>query len=467
MKRLVFIIAVVLLLAAGSYYYYSQVYLPAQAKPAQSFNTTKVRSGDISITASGVGSVLPADKLSVGFQMSGILSELKVKVGDQVSAGQVLAKTANIDIQAQLATGQVNLISAQQAVDALYTNLKSDLADAQAKLISAEKNLADSQYYLTSYQSQRCDPAALTLYNGNLILAQASYDDALANYNNNFASLSDYDQRKIVAYTKVYNAQQALTTSQNTVAYCTSAADAWTTSDLKSNTDSAQIAYEDAKARVEMLKKGPDPDKLALAQARLEQAKIQVEATRSDLSKTVLAAPIAGTVTAVNATLGQAVGTAPIITIESLNKMMLRFYVEEKDTNLVKNGNGVVVTFKAFPETPVKSSISYIEPSLQTVDGELAVVAWAALNDKMNITLLSGMTADVEVVAGEAKGAMLVPVQSLRELAPGSYAVFVVSPTGTLQMAPVSVGLKDFANAQILSGVKVGDVISTGAVETK
>ena len=61
------------------------------------------------------------------------------------------------------------------------------------------------------------------------------------------------------------------------------------------------------------------------------------------------------------------------------------------------------------------------------------------------------MSAEVEIIAGEAKNALLVPAQALRELAAGSYAVFVVQPDGQLKLTPVTIGLRDFANVQILS----------------
>ena len=77
------------------------------------------------------------------------------------------------------------------------------------------------------------------------------------------------------------------------------------------------------------------------------------------------------------------------------------------------------------------------------------------------------MAAEVELIAGEALGALLVPVQALRELTPTSYAVFLLQPDGQLKLTPVTIGLKDFANAEILSGLKAGDMVSTGTVETK
>jgi multidrug efflux pump subunit AcrA (membrane-fusion protein) len=77
------------------------------------------------------------------------------------------------------------------------------------------------------------------------------------------------------------------------------------------------------------------------------------------------------------------------------------------------------------------------------------------------------MTADVEVFAGEAYGVLVAPIAALRELAPGSYAVFVVQPDGQLKATPVKVGLMDYTNAEILSGLQAGEIVSTGNVETR
>jgi multidrug efflux pump subunit AcrA (membrane-fusion protein) len=73
------------------------------------------------------------------------------------------------------------------------------------------------------------------------------------------------------------------------------------------------------------------------------------------------------------------------------------------------------------------------------------------------------MNAEIEVVAGEARNAVLVPLQALRELGPDQYAVFVVGDDGELALRPVVVGLKDYVNAEIVSGLEAGEVISLGA----
>jgi hypothetical protein len=131
-------------------------------------------------------------------------------------------------------------------------------------------------------------------------------------------------------------------------------------------------------------------------------------------------------------------------------------------------GSTFTFTFEAAPDVPVSGDVLRIDPALVSVDGSPAVQAWASLDTPDGVlTLASGLTAEVEIVAGEARDALLVPVQALRELTPGSYAVFVVQADGELKLTPVTVGLKDFANAEILSGLQAGDVVSTGTIETK
>jgi macrolide-specific efflux system membrane fusion protein len=53
-------------------------------------------------------------------------------------------------------------------------------------------------------------------------------------------------------------------------------------------------------------------------------------------------------------------------------------------------------------------------------------------------------------------------VQALRKLGEDQYAVFVVQPDGTLEMRAVEVGLMDYVNAEIRSGLQQGEVVSIG-----
>ena len=72
----------------------------------------------------------------------------------------------------------------------------------------------------------------------------------------------------------------------------------------------------------------------------------------------------------------------------------------------------------------------------------------------------------MDVIIGRTQDAVLVPLAALHEYTPGKYAVFVMR-NGMLSVDFVQVGLKDLVNAEVKSGLKVGDVVSTGLVGTK
>ena len=388
---------------------------PSEAAETPALQTAKVRTGDLVVTASGAGTVVPSSQLDLGFRTSGVLSELNVAVGDSVQADQVLARLEEN-------------IQAEADFQALFTTegiAKAELALVNAKdaLVVAENNVSylvgsDAWYW----QQQMEKPEA----------AQAEKDLARSKLDY-FLSLRYIDESDIAL--------------------------------AQANLESARVDLQDAQAALDIVKAGPDTLNAPIAalgteMAKLEQARLLVESTR-------LTAPFDGAVTSLSAVAGQTVGTTPIMTIATTEKLLVRFYLDETDLDKVAVGNRVTFMFDAYQNQPVDGEVVIVEPSLQVVDGTPVIVVWASLPTETKLSLMSGMTVDAEVIAGESLKTLIVPVQALRELAPGSYAVFIVDANGQLTMTPVTVGLRDFANAEILSGVKVGDVVSTGTVETK
>jgi multidrug efflux pump subunit AcrA (membrane-fusion protein) len=61
---------------------------------------------------------------------------------------------------------------------------------------------------------------------------------------------------------------------------------------------------------------------------------------------------------------------------------------------------------------------------------------------------------------------VLVPVEALHEIGEGQYTLFVME-NGTLRLRVVEVGLQDLTRAVISSGLRAGDIVTTGVVETK
>jgi RND family efflux transporter MFP subunit len=197
----------------------------------------------------------------------------------------------------------------------------------------------------------------------------------------------------------------------------------------------------------------------------LLQSKLDLQSAQTALDGTQLIAPFNGIVTTVGAQLGDSVGSSAIITIADTHTLYVQTYIDETDFAMFKAGNSANVVFNALPNQTFTGKVVEVDPSLVTNSGSSAVSGLVQL-DPTSTELLIGMTANVNIIGGQAQNAVLVPVSALHEYAPGKYAVFVMR-NGKLAVAFVDVGLQDPVNAEITSGLQPGDVISTGLVGTR
>jgi multidrug efflux pump subunit AcrA (membrane-fusion protein) len=136
----------------------------------------------------------------------------------------------------------------------------------------------------------------------------------------------------------------------------------------------------------------------------------------------------------------------------------------------LKLGQTAEVTFDAITGRTFSGKVTQINPVLQTVNSYQVVQGLINLDlsaEKDMPSLAPGMNAAVQVISGQAKNALLVPLAALRDLGDGTYSVFVVDPNGKTSMKAVEVGLQDAASAEIKSGLSAGDVVTTGIVQTK
>lgn len=357
--------------------YYFRFYLPSQVEPEPVYNTSKVRVGDIVITTSGVGNIIPAEKVTIGFQNSGILQSLNVKVGDIVEEGDVLASLDDADAQEKLDQAEINLHA--------FFSPKA--------INQVELSLLDAQEKYNKTQSDLVDLIGEDGFNQVAALADAQLElDQIRTYAGSSEDEIELAEEAVVA------AEDALNAVLNI--YPSEEADVAITQFI-----AAEFSLSEIEVYLQELKNGPDDFDVEITPSsgsdliKLQQAKWDYDQAVEDLGKTVLIAPISGIITELNSNVGQAVNSSPFLTIVTLDDMALKFYVEERDLGLLSIGKPVQITFDAYPNEIVNGSITLIEPALNIFEGNSVAVVWAKLIEPIAIPLLSGMSADVEVIA--------------------------------------------------------------------
>jgi len=458
------IVPLVVGLAAAGYGVYARVLAPAEAPAEAPLQTTTVRRGDIVITATGDGALMPEAEFELSFRTGGALAELAVAVGDRVTAGETLARLDDRVARIQLAQAELALAQAQAKLATTRDAEAQTLAIAEANAAAAQAAY-DGLLREAGHTGDRLTSARVNLdqASSQLALAQAAYDTAwdpgrdwelavrnraTALENERAATLRALDKAKadLEVARAAYNL--AVLNLQDDGAE-----------------DTARVKLLSAQQALDQARSGAD---VQAAEWNVEQAALAVESARLALENTVLVAPADGVVTQVTAGVGEAVGSNPLITLAAGDAAYVRFYLEESDLERVAVGSKATIVFDALPNRQFAGQVARIHPTLVTVAGTPAIEAWATLETgEDEAPLPIGLTANVEVIAGEAYKTLLVPVQALRELAPGQYAVFVVTDGGELKLRPIEVGLRDFANAQVVAGLEQGEVVSTGTVATE
>jgi len=97
-------------------------YLVVDALPSQAatsgMRTATVATGSVTQSISLSGSVERVDQVTAAFRTTGPVTSVKVTVGDEVEAGDVLASIDTADVERAVTVAQANLVAAQAALDA-------------------------------------------------------------------------------------------------------------------------------------------------------------------------------------------------------------------------------------------------------------------------------------------------------------------------------------------------------------
>ncbi len=97
-------------------------YLVVDALPSQAatsgMRTATVATGSVTQSISLSGSVERVDQVTAAFRTTGPVTSVKVTVGDEVEAGDVLAAIDTADLERAVTVAQANLVAAQAALDA-------------------------------------------------------------------------------------------------------------------------------------------------------------------------------------------------------------------------------------------------------------------------------------------------------------------------------------------------------------
>jgi HlyD family secretion protein len=239
---------------------------PAQpvAQPADAPYETKVAGAGIVETA--------AENIAISTPVSGLVMDVKVRVGSDVKQGSELFRLDDRDLQAELAVRQAALGSAKQRLAKLQAMPRAeDLPPAAAKVVEARASLADARNQLKLWES---------------------VDDKRA------VSQDEVDRKRFAV-----------------------------------EVDEARLV--EAQTELASLKAGAWAPDMEIAKGEVVSAEAQVHATEIELDRRIIRAPAAGRILQVKIHPGEFATTGvleqPLVLMGNVDPLVVRVDIDEND----------------------------------------------------------------------------------------------------------------------------------------
>jgi HlyD family secretion protein len=370
--------------------------------PIGKMEAVTVQSLAVRVEASG--SLEPISTVNVSPNTSGRLAELYVKQGDRVRKGQIVA---------QMDGG----------------TLKAELAQVQAQLAQIQ-----AQYALTKNGSRTEE------------VSQAKAQVAAAQ------AKAEFSAKKLARYQNL--AQQGATPRNDLDQYL---------SEHQSN----QATVQEAQEKLQQLARGSRPEELDQRVAQVAESRAKVDQIQSQLDETLIHAPFDGIVTQTYAIAGAIVTptTSASSTASATSTSILaiasgiqaKIKVPEIAIPQIRVGQKVEIESDAYPNRTFPGRVTRISPEAVL---ENNVTFFQVLVEFLNPQgeLRAGMNIDATFVGKTIPKALTVPTVAIATQF-GSMGVMVADAQGQPKFQPVTVGLTQKGQTQIVEGIKLGDRI--------
>jgi HlyD family secretion protein len=379
--------------------------------------------GNGPLTASGT---IEAVEVSVASEVSGRVEAVLVEEGASVEAGEVMLRMDSRLLEAQrelalaadeaaVAAAELELVNAQQALDAVHENAPLAAAAAELALANARDALADAER-LNTYQQKgnRATPETIDAAEAALTLAEQAVDRAEAAYNQT-SSLLETNPTRAAARTALEAARRQRDAAERNLNWYRGEPSDIDQAILDGKVSVARAQLDQAEREAEDLIPGPDPDLLAQAKARLTlahaqlaaaqaRAKVDAETLDLQLDKLLVRAPLGGVVMARSIEPGEVLlAGAQALSIGQTDNLTITVFIAEDRYGEIGLGDHVQVSVDTFPGkafdaavTRIADEAEFTPRNVQTEEGRRTTVFAVELTvTDPGGQLKPGMPADV------------------------------------------------------------------------
>ena len=362
-------------------------------------------------------------------------------------------------ISSEMAEAWDKLVDLRATLDNLQTQADTALSKAQDAVVKAEESLADIAEKMSDLREPP-NPLAIQSKEKELALSETFLAEATANLEDQLGRFA------LGSLLGVSDAEAGMGEGIDMTLLTDDVSEPFHSELLaaQKEVDDALLALRDAEEALAAVTEPPDPLLVALREAELATAELEVQSAAQELTGITLTSPIAGVVTEISAGVGDSVNpNTSIVTVVDPTVIEMEGAVDEIDVLYVQIGASANIIMDALPGEVLPGTVSYVASDAVSQQGVVTYDVSIRVEAPPGIELRSGLTAIAELVLRSEPNVLIVPLQALR----GSFnqPTVLVSADGVLTERAVSTGSSDDFWVVVVEGLNEGELIVMEGIE--
>ena len=400
------------------------------------------------------GSIETSDDVSVTGIVGGPLVAVYVKDGDQVSAGQVVARQDTSDYLARVNAARAQAQSAKSALDQAKADEAVGPTKSDAQIVASQARLDQAKARLQRLlngarpEERAQAEAQVQKAKSDLDTSKSALDRAKRLHTEGAIAKSQLEQAEN-AYASALAGYESALQNQRLVQNASRQEDI-SAAELDVRAAEQQLAIDKANKKLDVLY----TQRVESAQANWEAAKHNLRLAEIALENTSIRAPFSGRVSGKPLQVGTYVAPGvSIARIVGTGGAYFEAEVRESQVSLVTIGNTVEVTVDALPGVKTTGTLVAISP--QATGAGRLFFARVRL-DSIPEGLKAGMFARGQAMLGQRDGVFLVPSEVI--LKDGEQAYVFLAEGEKAKRQNITVGAVRNGTTEV-TGVSVGDKV--------
>ena len=335
------------------------------------------------------GRIEPVHYIDIAFNASGTVSEVLVAEGEEVKAGQIIARLENSEAkQAEVANAEEAFLVAQQAFGSAEAEALKKLADANDAFRQAQYEL--DNFNIPSDMRDMTTNEALSYTAVKLEEARIAFEPYKYQKNRiEWEMANDEPEAVYRDAAKIYKRQldDAWADYNRAIKWAT----------LESALNKSQSEVAQAQKEYDNLVSGENAAEKAVAVAQFEAARANLSAARAALADVELSAPFDGTVAGLKVKGGESVSPGQVaVSVADFSGWIVKTTdLTELDVVEISEGQEVTIVLDAIPDEEIHGKVTTIGQNYTEKQGDVVYEVTVELTDTLP-NMRWGMTAVVK-----------------------------------------------------------------------